>query len=237
MQQRQIADWSDLTLAEAATLQERMRALVVAEDRLGPVRRVAGLDVGYARGVHQRAVAAVVMLSFPELEWIEAAVTGSEMEAAAPPRPYIPGFLVLREGAVMLAALDRLHERPDLLLVDGHGLAHPRRFGLACYLGVVSGIPTIGVAKSRLIGEYDPPGPARGDWSQLMGGGEVLGAALRVQTGVQPVFVSVGNCVSLETAIAYTLACSPYYRLAEPIRRAHQLAGETIRSMPPPAGG
>ena len=233
MPHRPEADWSDLTPAEAVALQERMRALVAAEGRLGPVRRVAGLDVGYARGAH-RAAAAGVMLSFPELKLIEAATVGGGMEAAVPPHPYIPGLLVLREGALMLSALERLRGRPDLLLVDGHGLAHPRRFGLACYLGVASGIPTIGVAKSRLIGEYEQPGPARGDWSRLMDGGEVIGAVLRVQAGVRPVFVSVGNRVSLEAAIEYTLACSPRHRLAEPIRWAHRLAGETIRLSPLP---
>ena len=133
----------------------------------------------------------------------------------------------------LLDALDQARRVPDLILCDGHGYAHPRRFGLACHLGVVTGLPTIGVAKSRLIGEYDPPGPERGDWSPLRDRGEVIGAVLRTRSGVNPLFVSIGHRVGLETAIHYVLACTPRYRLPETTRRAHHLASVASLQGPP----
>ncbi len=124
----------------------------------------------------------------------------------------------------MLAALEALTVKPDLLLIDGQGLAHPRRFGLACHVGVLADIPAIGVAKSRLVGTYEEPGPERGCWSPLVDGGETLGAVLRTRHGVRPVFVSTGHRVSLKTAVELVLDLAPRYRLPEPIRLADRLS-------------
>jgi deoxyribonuclease V len=206
------------TPAEAVALQQALRASVVRSDRLGAVRTVAGLDVG-PEDEWRRMRAAVAVLSFPELRMADQAV------ARVPATfPYIPGLLSFREIPALLAALARLGARPDLLLCDGQGLAHPRRFGLACHLGVLTGIPAIGVAKSLLIGRHEPLPPARGAWRPLIDKGEVIGAALRTRKGVAPVYVSIGHKVCLETAIEYTLACAPSYRLPETTRAAHRLA-------------
>jgi len=138
--------------------------------------------------------------------------------------PYVPGLLSFREAPAILEILSRLSEKPDLLLVDGAGLAHPRRFGLACHLGVLSDLPAIGVAKARLVGTYQEPGIARGAWSTLVGGGEVIGAVLRTQRAVRPVFVSIGHRISLKTAIDLVLRSAVQARLPEPIRAADKLS-------------
>lgn len=215
----------DLTPKEAMALQTRLRHRVVAEDRFGEVRTVAGLDVGYDRsdlGHDQRQRhlrAAVAVLTYPELQPVEEAT--AEGPAAF---PYVPGLLSFREIPPLLEALDRLRRLPDLLLCDGQGYAHPRRFGLACHLGVVVDRPAVGVAKSRFIGEHPEPPAERGAWVPLTDGGEVIGAVLRTRSRVKPVYLSIGHRVSLETAIAFTLATAPRYRLPEPLRRAHRLA-------------
>lgn len=210
-------DW-ELAPAEARALQERLRDQVIAEDRLPPVRQVAGIDVGFEQaGAVARA--AVVVLSFPELQPLDQAV------ARLPTRfPYVPGLLSFREIPAVLKALEGLRVEPDLLICDGQGQAHPRRFGLACHLGLLTDRPAIGAAKSRLIGEHDPLPAARGSWVPLTHQGETLGAVLRTRAGVTPLFVSIGHRISLETAIRYLLACCPRYRLPETTRLAHRLA-------------
>jgi len=206
------------TPAEAIAVQNRLRRRVVAKDRLGVVRYVAGLDVGPA-GEDALVRAAIAVLSFPDLK------TADQVVARCPASfPYIPGLLSFREIPALLDALARLGVLPDLLLCDGQGLAHPRRFGLACHLGVLTGIPSIGVAKSLLVGVHGPLPSARGSWRPLVHKGEVVGAALRTRAGVAPVYVSIGHKVSLATAIDYVLACAPRYRLPETTRAAHRLA-------------
>ncbi len=138
--------------------------------------------------------------------------------------PYVPGYLSFREIPAVLAVLERLTVRPDVILCDGQGIAHPRRCGLASHLGVVSGLPTIGVAKSRLVGDHDEPGLNRGDWVPLMDKGEIIGAVLRTRTGVKPIYVSIGHRVGLETAIRLVLACTPRFRLPETTRAADRLS-------------
>ena len=143
--------------------------------------------------------------------------------------PYVPGLLSFREVPALLEALDRLHARPDLILCDGHGYAHPRRFGLACHLGLWLDVPAIGVAKSRLTGRHEEPGPAKGDLAWLRAGSgarpsERIGAVLRTRERVKPVYVSAGHRVSLRTAVALTLACTARYRLPEPTRLADKLS-------------
>ncbi len=216
----------NLTPAEAIALQEQLRPRVIARDRVGKVRRVAGVDVGFEQeGAVTRA--AVAVLSFPELELVEWAI------ARKPTRfPYVPGLLSFRETPAVLAALAKLRLRPDLLLCDGQGLAHPRRFGFACHLGLLAGIPSIGVAKTRLIGEHGDVPARRGGWVPLEDHEEVIGAVLRTRRGVKPVFVSVGHRVGLETAIRWVMACVTRYRLPETTRWAHRLASGGERRLP-----
>jgi deoxyribonuclease V len=208
----------DVTPEEARRIQDAGRALVIAEDLLGPIGRVAGIDVGL-EGDGRIARAAVVVLDFPSLAPLESA---SARRPAA--FPYVPGLLSFREIPVVLDALGQLSSPPDLLVCDGQGLAHPRRFGLACHLGVLTGLPSIGAAKSRLLGTHGALPPERGAWVPLVDRGETVGAVLRTRTGVSPLYVSVGHRVSLATAIALVLACAPRYRLPETTRQAHRLA-------------
>ncbi len=209
----------DVTPREAVLIQRRLRRHVEMRDRLdGPIRFVAGIDVGFESGGTVTR-AAVAVLRFPDLDPWERAV------ARCPTRfPYVPGLLSFREIPAVLDALGRLRTRPDLILCDAHGYAHPRRFGLACHLGLLIDRPVIGVAKSRLTGHHGEPPAPRGSWVPLEDAGEVIGAVVRTRSGVRPVYVSVGHRVALPTAIEYTLACAPRYRLPETTRQAHRLA-------------
>jgi len=208
----------DVTPEEAIAIQQRLHSQVIREDRLDPPRTVAGVDVGFEQdGAITRA--AVAVLRYPALELVETAL------ARQPTRfPYVPGLLSFRETPAVLAALERLSQLPDLLLCDGQGLAHPRRFGIACHLGLLTGLPAIGVGKSRLVGSHAPVGQARGDWQPLRHGDELVGAALRTRPQTNPLFISIGHRVSLETAIRLVLDCTPKYRLPETTRQAHRLA-------------
>jgi len=205
-------------IAEARAIQESLRGKIVARDRFAKIRTVAGIDVGFEkRGTITRA--AVVVLDFPGLTLREQAI------ARLPTRfPYVPGFLSFREAPAVLAAMKKLHTRPDLILCDGQGLAHPRRFGLACHLGLLLDISSIGVAKSRLTGTHGDVPEQKGGWVALEDKGEVVGAVLRTRTGVKPVYVSIGHRISLATAIDYVLRCTTCYRLPETTRHAHRLA-------------
>ena len=209
----------DLTPRAAVALQERLAVRVERRDRLpAKVRAVAGIDVGY-EDEGRIARAAAVLLEFPSLRLVDFALVRRRVRF-----PYVPGLLSFREAPAALAALARLRRRPELVLCDGQGIAHPRRFGLASHIGVLSGIATIGVAKSRLVGEADPPGDGRGDWTPLCDAGEEVGAVLRTRRGARPLYVSIGHRVSLATAIAFTLACAPRYRQPETTRWAHRIA-------------
>lgn len=203
---------------QARKIQESLRAHVVGEDAVGEISHVAGVDIGIDRKAN-RARAAAAVLSFPDCSLVEQAVVDSRIRF-----PYVPGYLSFREVPPVLAALEKLTVTPDVILCDGQGIAHPRRFGLACHLGVLTGIPAIGAAKSRLTGTYVEPGPAKGDWSRLEDGGETIGAVLRSRANVQPLFVSIGHKVCLPTAIDVVLACCRKYRLPETTRAAHRLA-------------
>ena len=207
-----------VTPAEAIEIQDRLRHLVVTEDRFSPIRRIGGADVHFDRGSN-RARAAVAVLSFPDLRPVEQAVAGLSVDF-----PYLPGLLSVRELPPVLAALTRLSVLPDILLCDGQGFAHPRRFGMACHLGVITGVPTIGVAKTRLLGNYSELPEERGAWVPLMDQDEVVGGALRTKAHVKPLFVSVGHRVSLPSAIRFVLDCTPRYRLPETTRIADRLA-------------
>jgi len=204
--------------AEAREIQQRLRAYVETENRLDPVHHLAGVDVGFEQqGEITRA--AIALLSFPDLKLVEQAI------ARVPTRfPYIPGLLSFREIPAVLEAMQQLSIRPDLLLCDGQGIAHPRRLGIACHLGVLTDIPSIGVAKSRLIGTHGELPAEKGSWVPLQDKGETIGAVLRSRTNISPLFISPGHRIDLETSIEYVLACTPKYRLPETTRWAHRLA-------------
>lgn len=206
------------SIEEATAIQQQLRTKIITEDQLGPVRYVAGVDCGFEQdGTITRA--AVAVLQFPELTLIDQAIARKPTTF-----PYIPGFLSFREVPAVLAAIAQLSIQPDLLLCDGQGLAHPRRFGLACHLGLLTNIPAIGVAKSLLIGRHDPIADERGAWEPLIHQREVVGAVLRTRPGTKPLYISIGHRISLETAIDYVMQCTPKYRLPETTRRAHNLA-------------
>ncbi|MCF2531849.1 endonuclease V [Yinghuangia soli] len=196
-------------------MQDRLRPLVVTTGP-GPadVRRVAGLDVAYAED-SDRLAAAVVVLDPDTLQVLERSVVLGHARF-----PYVPGLFAFRELPSLVEALDGLSVPPDLLVCDGQGLAHPRRFGLACHLGVHTGIPSIGVGKTAFVGTYDTPPPHRGAASDLVLDGDVVGAVLRTQDNVKPVFVSVGHGLDLAAACRHVLALSPHFRLPETTRQA-----------------
>ena len=208
----------DVTPAQARAIQLEGRAHLIAEDQLGEVRRVAGIDVGFEDG-GAITRAAVAVLDFPSLRLIESAVVRLPTTF-----PYVPGLLSFRETPAALEALQQLSAAPDLLLCDGQGYAHPRRFGLACHIGVLAGLPSIGVAKSRLIGTHGALPEHKGAWVPVLDGDETIGAVLRTRSAVAPLYVSIGHRVSLPTAIRWVLACTTRYRLPETTRHAHRLA-------------
>lgn len=208
----------DLTPSAAIALQRELRGRVEREDRLGAVRHVAGIDVGFEEA-NRVTRAAVAVLEFPGLALRDFAV------ARQPTRfPYIPGLLSFREVPAVLDALAALRVTPDLLLCDGQGIAHPRRFGIASHLGLLLDLPAIGVAKKRLVGSHGEVPAIRGAWTPLRDEDEVIGAVLRSREGVKPIYVSPGHRVSLATAVHWTMACTTRYRLPETTRHAHRLA-------------
>ncbi len=225
---RTLHEW-DLSYAEAREIQTRLAGKVRFERLKKEPKIVAGLDCAFTDG-GKRIVAAVVVLrrvaaSIPitsglgmaSFELIETASATMDVTF-----PYIPGLLSFREAPACLAAVAKLESRPDLFLIDGQGIAHPRRLGLAAHLGLFLDRPTIGCAKSRLIGTFEEPGAEKGAHSPLYDGDEVIGAVVRTRANVKPLFVSVGHRCRLEDAIALTLACTTKYRLPEPTRLAHQ---------------
>jgi deoxyribonuclease V len=187
-------------------------------------RLIAGVDISVNRWA-KTGTAAVVVLSYPGLEPVEVKVVTDSLNF-----PYVPGLLSFREAPLILAACEKLTVTPDLLMVDGQGIAHPRRMGLASHLGLCLDIPTIGCAKSRLCGSHDEPGNERSSYAELLGNGEVIGAVVRTRTGVKPVYVSIGHKIDLPTAIHFVLECCRGYRLPEPTRLAHQAAGGNLKT-------
>jgi len=219
MKTRPSHSW-DLAPKEAMALQSRLAADIVCRDDFGPVARVAGVDVGFVDdGATTRA--AVAVLAFPSLQLETSAI------ARMPTRfPYVPGLLSFREVPAVLAAMEQLDVLPDLLLCDGQGIAHPRRLGIASHLGLLLDIPSIGVAKTRLIGKHGEVPDERGAWVPLEDGGETVGAVLRTRRGVKPLYVSPGHRIGLSSAIKWVMACVTRYRLPETTRWAHRLASE-----------
>jgi len=203
---------------DASRIQCELKKKVCLKRRLRAIRCVAGADVGYLRG---KAVGAVVVLEFPGLETLEKKFFVSEVAF-----PYIPGLLSFREAPALLGALALVECEPDVILFDGQGIAHPRRMGIATHLGLLLEKPTIGCAKSLLIGEYLPPREREGSCTLLKDKGEVIGAAVRTGRERKPVFVSPGDGIDLMTSIQIVLECTGQHRLPEPLRQAHLLANE-----------
>lgn len=223
MEIRRHHDWS-LTAEAAIALQQQLRTEISTTDQLPPVHYVAGVDVGFEQeGTITRA--AVAVLAFPELVLVEQAI------ARRPTLfPYIPGLLSFREIPTVLAALEQLQITPQLFLCDGQGIAHPRRFGIACHLGWLMDCPTLGVGKSRLVGTHAEVPNQRGAWVPLRHQGDTIGAVLRTRVHTKPLYISPGHRISLETAIAYVMQCTPSYRLPETTRQAHRLASGPAES-------
>ncbi|MEU2394912.1 endonuclease V [Streptomyces sp. NPDC007369] len=212
--------------AEARAIQDELRNLVVL-DEPGPLPGrglVAGVDVAYD-DERDLVAAAAVVLDAATLDVVEERTAVGRVSF-----PYVPGLLAFRELPTVLAALDALTAAPDLVVCDGYGLAHPRGFGLACHLGVVTGLPSMGVAKNPFTFTYEEPGARRGDAAALLAAdGDVVGRALRTQDGVKPVYVSVGHRISLDNACAHALALSPRFRIPETTRHADSLCRRALR--------
>jgi len=206
----------DISPKEALLLQSELAGRVIRENRMGPVTSVAGIDVGQRNDVVRAAVA---VLTFPDLKIKEFATATRRVTF-----PYIPGLLSFREGPVILDAMAKLSAAPDLLMLDGQGVAHPRRLGIASHIGLLTSLPAIGCAKSRLCGRHNEPGSQQGSHVPLIDNHETIGAVLRTRSRVKPVFVSVGHGVDLASSIKYVLACCRGFRLPETTRQAHRIA-------------
>ncbi|MBI4188861.1 MAG: deoxyribonuclease V [Chloroflexi bacterium] len=223
MQVQRLHEWS-LSIVQALEVQRRLASQVSRNNELAHPRFIAGVDIsaGKASG---KATGAVVVLSYPELKVVETKVVQGELDF-----PYVPGFLSFRELPLILTACEGLTFAPDLFIVDGQGIAHPRRFGIASHLGLFLDTPAIGCAKSRLCGSHEIPGAEPGSYAELTDKGEVIGVALRTKYDVKPVYVSIGHKVDLKTAIHWVLECCRGYRLPEPTRLAHLAAGGNLKT-------
>jgi deoxyribonuclease V len=210
------------TEEEALAVQDHLRSRVVLESGPAAPATVAGLDVAYSED-DDRLAAAVVVLNTADLSVADTAVIRGR-----PAFPYVPGLFAFREVPALMDALERLSVRPEVLICDGHGLAHPRRFGLAAHLGVLTDLPAFGVGKTRLVGDWEPVGEPRGARSALVDAGETVGAVLRTQSGVKPVFVSVGHRIGLDRACELTLRLAPRYRLPETTRAADRVCRDGL---------
>jgi deoxyribonuclease V len=206
----------DVDQAEARRVQQRLASMVIRRDSFRSVESVCGVDVRFTGGF---AMAACVVMSFPGLQVLEKRVS-----AAPVGFPYIPGLLAFREIPALIPALKAVRSDPDLIMADGQGIAHPHRCGLASHLGILLGRPSIGCAKSRLIGHHMEPGSDRGKWEYLRDGEEIIGAVVRTRASVKPLYISIGHRVALDSACRYVLACCRGFRIPEPIRAAHRLA-------------
>jgi deoxyribonuclease V len=214
----------NLTPREAMRLQENLRERVELEDRFGDIRYVAGADLAFDPET-EVAFAGVIVYRFPGLEEVERRMARRKLRF-----PYVPGLLSFRECPILLAAFARLQTEPDLILIDGHGRAHPRRFGIACHIGILFDKPTIGCAKSRLVGEHQEPGEWAGSTAPLMLEGERLGVVLRTRDGVRPIYVTTGHRVSLVSAVGLVKQCVDGFRIPKPTREADHYVRDLRRA-------
>lgn len=223
MEISQLHDWQ-VNPSQAVAIQQELANFVSREDSINDVRFVAGVDISILR-FQNVARGAMVVLDYPELEPVEIQIAERNIEF-----PYVPGLLSFREAPVILDVCQKLSNTPDIVFVDGQGIAHPRRLGLASHLGILLDIPTIGCAKSRLCGGHKTIGTERGDSAKLVDNDEIVGAVLRTKTNVKPLFISIGHRISLESAVYWVLECGRGYRLPEPTRLAHQAAGGQLKA-------
>src|SRR5215210_6764614 len=219
---KELHDWN-VTPREAVELQKSLRARVRLAPLAQPIKTIAGADISFNK-FSPTLYAGIVVLSLPSLEVIEEVGVVSETAF-----PYVPGLLSFRETPPLLEAWAKLKTEPDAVMFDGQGLAHPRRVGIASHVGLIINRPTLGCAKSVLVGKYEEPGEERGAWSPLVDKGETVGAAVRTKRRVQPIYVSPGHLIDLEGAIDLTLRCDGGYRQPEPTRRAHLLVNALRR--------
>jgi deoxyribonuclease V len=222
---RSLHPW-ELTPKQAIALQQQLARKVITENQLDSVRYVAGADIAMEKNSN-KGYAGVLVMTYPELHVVEQRYAEVKLSF-----PYIPGLLAFREAPVLLEAFSQVKHEPDLILIDGQGLAHPRRFGIASHLGLLLDKPTIGCAKSRLFGRHDEPGSKKGSFTDLLDKeGNMIGAVLRTRERTHPVYASIGHKVDLPTAIQYTLACCRGYRIPEPTRQADIYVG-LLKSKP-----
>ncbi|AWB43158.1 deoxyribonuclease V [Paenibacillus sp. CAA11] len=215
----------NLTETEAIELQQELARQVVKEDCYSSIQYVAGVDVAYSEH-SDKLIAAVVILESDTLNLVESIVVEDHVQF-----PYIPGLFSFRELPPIVKAFDQLKNTPQLVVCDGQGIAHPRRFGLASHLGLLFDVPAIGCGKTRLLGEYEEPGSTRGASSPLVDRNEVIGNVLRTQDAIKPIFVSIGHRISLNSACDWILRLAPSYRLPETTRHADQLVNRVLSGL------
>ena len=208
----------NVTTTEAAKIQMGLKERISQVDDFDKIEQVGSVDVNYKKGM-AKATAAAVVLSFPGLEVLETRVVEGEISF-----PYVPGLFSFREIPLLIPALEKLKTTPSVMLVDGQGIAHPQRMGLAAHLGILMDIPTIGCAKSPLLGTHEEPSIEKGAYTYLYDQTEVIGAVVRTRTNISPVYISIGHKISLHTAVEVTLKCTPKFRIPEPLRTAHQMS-------------
>ena len=211
-----------VSTAQALDIQLKLASQVSQSNEVATPRFIAGVDISVNRA-QGMATGAAVVLGYPELRLVEVKIASAKLDF-----PYVPGLLSFREAPLTLAACQRLTLTPDLILVDGQGIAHPRRMGLASHLGLFLNTPTIGCAKSLLCGQHEEPGDKLGSYTEVVDVGETIGAALRTKLGTKPIYVSIGHKVDLQAAIYWVLECCRGYRLPEPTRLAHLAAGRNL---------
>ncbi len=223
---QQLHRW-DVTPKEAIEIQQQLRSKLIIASLEAELQYVAGCDISYDKG-SDVFYAGIVVLKLPELTEVAQATTVARVKF-----PYIPGLLSFRESPALLEAWEKLTVQPDLVMIDGQGYAHPRRFGIASHFGVLINLPTIGCAKTLLTGKFEEPESKAGSYSLLVDKDEVVGAALRTQDGVSPVFVSIGHRINLESTIDVVMRCTKEYRIPEPTRQAHLLVNALRRGEEP----
>ncbi len=203
------------SVARAFDIQKELSKKVISKREFGELKTVAGADLSVLTD-ENKLICGIIMFSYPDLSEIERVYSVSDEKF-----PYIPGLLAFREGPAIIETFKKLRQKPDLLIIDGQGIAHPRGFGIACHVGVLLDVPSMGIAKKRLYGKYDEPGEKRGSWTPLLSKEEdVIGSVLRTRDGKNPVFVSLGHKIDSDSAREIALECARGYRIPEPTRRA-----------------